>query len=336
MTACTAPVLVVGAGPSGITATLMLARNNVPVRIKEKEPQHRCGRAVLISNLAHSKSSTSYVLRRSTNAQPPVLPIQEHKRGSLEPLQTFSMIDYMEPTPAIPYAIVREHLAKLGRTVELGTRLIPFSQGEKCVRAKVVKNRGGDGEEVEEDMEAAYLISADGAKGITRKQLELTFLGTTREDDFLVLRDIRLEAEGLDRAYWHIFGHMSHDLITLRPTDELGKDGWRFVVSSRTSDLEGLIRDEEALVDRIEGFVGPGDDFKVEEVTWTSEFSLANRGGILTFKIVYPGFQDNWHPVDSSNAASRKREELEYFPPGQDGRFDSLTDLAGALSDRYK
>ncbi|KIK12276.1 hypothetical protein PISMIDRAFT_76704, partial [Pisolithus microcarpus 441] len=296
MTACTAPVLVVGAGPSGITAALTLARNNVPVRIIEKETQHRRGQRG--AGIQPRTFEVFHFLRAPEihERATPVLPIQEHKRGSLEPLQTFSMIDYMEPTPAIPYsnmklmgqptleAIVREHLAKLGCTVELGTRLISFSQDEKCVRAKVVKHRGDDGEEVEEDIEAAYLISADGAKGITRKQLELTFLGTTREDDFLVLGDIRLEAEALDRAYWHIFGHMSHDLITLRPTDELGKDGWRFVMSSRTTDLEGLIHDEEALVNRIKDFVGLGDDFTVKEVMWTSEFRpnmrMVNKFGV--------------------------------------------------------
>ncbi|KAI6159773.1 hypothetical protein EDD17DRAFT_1609089, partial [Pisolithus thermaeus] len=96
-------------------------------------------------------------------------------------------------------AIVREHLAKLGCTVELGTRLISFTQDEKCVRAQVVKRRGDSGEEFEEDIEAAYLIGADGARGMTRKQLGLTFLGTTLEGDPMVLGDVRLETKGLDR-----------------------------------------------------------------------------------------------------------------------------------------
>ncbi|KAI5982313.1 FAD binding domain-containing protein [Pisolithus albus] len=286
MTTCTAPVLVVGAGPTGIAAALTLARNNVPVRIIEKEPEHRRGQRG--AGIQPRTFEVFHLLRvpeiheRAT----PVPPAQTHQRGSLEPLKTFNVVDYTEPTPAIPYynaklmgqptleAIAREHLAKLGCTVELGTRLIAFSQDEKCVRAKVVKSRGDSGEEeVEEEIEAAYMIGADGAKGVTRKQLGLTFLGTTREDNFLVLGDIRLEVEGLDRAHWHFFGETLHDVITLRPTDELGKDGWQFVMSSRTLDLQGLARDEEALVNRIKYFVGLGDDVKVKEVMWASEFT---------------------------------------------------------------
>ncbi|KAI6033332.1 FAD binding domain-containing protein [Pisolithus marmoratus] len=274
MTTCTVPVLVVGAGPTGIIAALMLAQNNVPVRIIEKEMEHRRGQ----------RGTAIQIHERAT----PFLPLQEHNRGSLEPLNTFPMVEYTEPTPAIPYhtleAIVREHLAKLGCAVELGTQLISFTQDEKCVRAKVVKHRDNDGEEVEEVIEAAYLIGADGARGITRKQLGLTFLGTTREHDFIVQGDIRLEAGSLDRDQWHIFGQMSQDVITLRPTDELGKDGWRIVMSSRKTDLEGLIHDREAFVNCINDFIGLGDDVKVKEVMWASEFKpnmrMVNKFGV--------------------------------------------------------
>ncbi|KAI6003383.1 FAD binding domain-containing protein [Pisolithus marmoratus] len=312
MAACTAPVLVVGAGPTGIIAALMLARNNVPVRIIEKEIEHRRGqrgaaiqpRTFEIFHLLHVPE----IHDRAT----PFLPLQEHNRGSLEPLNTFPMVEYTEPTPAIPYvgtsyfydlaipccylynpkfmgqhtleAIVREHLAKLGCAVELGTQLISFTRDEKCVRAKVVKHRDNDGEEVEEVIEAAYLIGADGARGITRKQLGLTFLGTTREHDFIVQGDIRLEAGGLDRDHWHIFGQMSQDVITLRPTDELGEDGWRVVMSSRKTDLEGLIHDREAFVNCINDFIGLRNDVKVKEVMWASEFRpnmrMVNKFGV--------------------------------------------------------
>ncbi|KAI5982339.1 FAD binding domain-containing protein [Pisolithus albus] len=285
MAAPTAPVLVVGAGPTGLATALTLARNNVPVRIIEKEPQHRRGQRGV--GIQPRTFEVFHFLRvPEIHERATFIPLlQEHNRGSLEPLNTFPMAPYTEPTPAIPYyncklmgqpvleAIMREHLAQLGCTVELGTRLVSFTQDEKSVRVKVVKHRDDvDEEEVEEDIEVAYLIGADGAKGITRKQLGLTFLGTTREDNFMVIGDIRLDAKGLDRDHWHFFSPMSQDMIALRPIDELGKDGWQFMMRGRPTDLQGLVRDEEALVKCIGDFVGLGDDVKVKEVLWVSDF----------------------------------------------------------------
>ncbi|KAI6108297.1 hypothetical protein F5141DRAFT_1292610 [Pisolithus sp. B1] len=106
------------------------------------------------------------------------------------------MLNVWVKPPSRVETIVRERLAKLSCTVELGARLISFSQIEECIRAKVVNHRGDDGEEeVEEYIERVYLIGVDGTRGMTRKQLGLTFLGTTRERNFLVVEDIHLEVK---------------------------------------------------------------------------------------------------------------------------------------------
>ncbi|KAI6033343.1 FAD binding domain-containing protein [Pisolithus marmoratus] len=279
-----------------MSAALTLAQNNVPVRIIEKEPQHRRGqRGSCIQPRTFEVLHFLHVPEIHERAIP-FLPLQEHKRGSLEPFKTFSVVEYTEPTPAIPYyyakfmgqptheAIVREHLAKLGCTVKLGTQLMSFTQDETCVRAKIVRYCGDDGEEVEEDIEAAYLIGADGVRGMTRKQLGLIFVGTTREHDFILLGDIRLETKGLDRDCWHIFGQMSQDLVTLRPTDELGKDGWQIIMSGGITDLQGLTHDREAFVNCIHDFIGLRDEVKVKEVMWVSEFGpnmrMVNKLGV--------------------------------------------------------
>ncbi|KAI6105229.1 FAD binding domain-containing protein [Pisolithus croceorrhizus] len=365
MTARTPPVLVVGAGPTGLAAALTLARNNVPVRIIEKEPQHRCGqRGVGIQPRTFEVFHFLRVPEIHERATPIPL-IQEHNKGSLEPLNTFAAMDYMEPTPAIPYyniklmgqptleAIIREHLAKLGCTVELGTQLISFSQDERCVRAKVVKYRSDSGGEVEEDIEAAYLIGADGAKGMTRKQLGLTFLGTTLENSHMELGDIRLEVEGLDRdarvhyfaggktevadspsQHWHIFLQTSQSRISLRPTNELGKDGWQFVIVNPVVDAQDLTQDEAALVDRIKDFVGLGDDVKVKEVMWASAFRpnirMVNKfgvgrafvaGGMDTVCVQHSYFSDVFFPharrCSCTQSSWWTRSELRYSRCGR-------------------
>lgn len=179
---------------------------------------------------------------------------------------------------------MREHLTKFGCSVELGTRLASFTQDDQCVRAKIVKRRIDQAEEVEEVVEAAYLIGADGARSVTRKHLQLTFVGSTREDIRIVLGDIRLELKGLDREHWHHFGMMSQEMISFRPTDELGKDGYQFLITSRVRELKGLAQDEEALLDCIKELIGLGDDVKVKEVLWASEFRpnmrMVNKFGV--------------------------------------------------------
>ncbi|KAI6117272.1 FAD binding domain-containing protein [Pisolithus croceorrhizus] len=296
MAACTTPVLVVGAGPTGLAAALTLAQNNVPVRIIEKELQHRRGQRG--PGIQPRTFEVFHFLRvpevneRSTF----IPPLQEHNKGSLDALKTFVMSPYTEPTPTIPYynpkligqqtleAILRKHLAKFDCTVELGTRLASFTQDDNGVKAKIFKHRSDQAEEVEEEVEAAYLIGADGAKGVTRKQLQLTFVGSTWEDASIVLGDIRLEVKSLDREHWHHFGTMSKDMVSLRPTNELGQDGYQFLIGSRVRELQGLSQDEEALVNCIKELIGLGEDVNVKEVLWASEFRpnmrMVNKFGV--------------------------------------------------------
>ncbi|KAI6024600.1 FAD binding domain-containing protein [Pisolithus microcarpus] len=97
---------------------------------------------------------------------------------------------------------------------------------------------------------------SEGTKGMIRKQLELTFLGSTLENNYMEFRDIRLEVEGLDWDHWHVFGQTAG----------------RFVIVNPIFDGQDLAQDETALVNRIKDFTGLGDDVKIKEVMWVSGF----------------------------------------------------------------
>jgi 2-polyprenyl-6-methoxyphenol hydroxylase-like FAD-dependent oxidoreductase len=50
-----------------------------------------------------------------------------------------------------------------------------------------------DGNQLEESTSFDWLIGTDGARGVVRKQLGLSFLGETREEQYIALGDIVVE-----------------------------------------------------------------------------------------------------------------------------------------------
>jgi 2-polyprenyl-6-methoxyphenol hydroxylase-like FAD-dependent oxidoreductase len=122
----------------------------------------------------------------------------------------FHFAKVLEPTPGIPYpnfrrfdqgsheGLLRSQLAKYGCSVEFDVALESLDQHEDHVVVHLAK-----GSDQKETASFAYVISADGGKGITRKLLGFPFLGDTHSDRGL-FGDIRVE-EGLDRNYWHMW-----------------------------------------------------------------------------------------------------------------------------------
>lgn len=59
------PVLVVGAGPSGLVAALSLLQNGIPVRIIDKSPEHQVGTrgaGLMVSCAIASKRPGNFLL----------------------------------------------------------------------------------------------------------------------------------------------------------------------------------------------------------------------------------------------------------------------------------
>ncbi len=115
----------------------------------------------------------------------------------------------------ITEGIFRDHLAKSGVHVELGTDPVSLEQDADGVTV-VVKKVTSDGSEATETIRAAYVIGADGAKGeyllqrpfaicslmldartgFTRRAIGCAYEGETKEEDGQVWADV--EIEGID------------------------------------------------------------------------------------------------------------------------------------------
>ncbi|KAG0694761.1 FAD binding domain-containing protein [Suillus ampliporus] len=270
------PVLVVGAGPAGLVAALTLLQNGIPVRIIDKDPNYRIGqrgpgiwsRTLELFNFLN--------IPEVNDLGKPIPPIRSYKPGTLEPLRDSLLVPHMKPTPTVPFhvpkmigqqlldVILRGHLEKFSCTVEMGTELCSFKQSEEGVATVLSKNG------VLETFDTKWMIGADGAKGFVRKQLGLTFLGETREEFRIITGDINLKAVGLDRLYWHQFGHLQERSLSLRPTDEVGEDGWQFFISDRELELTNDDQNEELIFKTVASFIPAEVTFN--KLVWVTEF----------------------------------------------------------------
>ncbi|EMD33646.1 hypothetical protein CERSUDRAFT_117754 [Gelatoporia subvermispora B] len=275
----TIPVLIVGAGPAGLVAALTLLKNGIPVRIIDKAAEFHVGRRgrgiqPRTLELFHMLG----VLPDIMTASAEIVSTRVYKMpGGTEVISGFTMSPPVEPTPSTPFprarslgqdwseGILREHLAKLGCHVELGTELLSFEQHPDHVTARIAKRQ--DGKDSEETVNCHYLVGTDGGKGVVRKQLGLSFLGETRgSEQHIVVADFQLS--GLDPQFAHQWGEPSTKFVSLRPPEH---DGYWTLLGGGKIDHAKIVADKDELV----AFLRAGtdrDDITVGHVKWTSEY----------------------------------------------------------------
>jgi 2-polyprenyl-6-methoxyphenol hydroxylase-like FAD-dependent oxidoreductase len=196
-------VLIVGAGPTGLTLAIELARRGAGVRVVDAAPvPHRESRGKGLQPRTLEVLEDVGVTERVLAAGTTRLPFRKYFDGT-HVNDTDRFAD-ARPTPDAPYErgvligqwqveeILRERLAEFGVTVELGTEVAGFEQDADGVTAVLA-----DGERVG----AAYLVGCDGGRSRVRKAMGVRFDGTTEPAQSMVVGDV--EAEGISRDVWH-------------------------------------------------------------------------------------------------------------------------------------
>ncbi|MFJ3977630.1 FAD-dependent monooxygenase [Streptomyces sp. NPDC090021] len=189
----TTDVLVVGAGPIGLTAAAELRRRGVSCRIVDRLPARPpFAKAVGIQPRTLEIWDRMGMVRAALDAAVPLRGQLTYVNGAEQP-----RIDFVLP-PEVPYRfaalpqyeterILDEHLGRWGTTVERGTELVSFSQDAHGVTSRLHTPSG-----TEEELRTRYLVGCDGAHSIVRKGLGLSFEGGAFPEEYM-LADVEVD-----------------------------------------------------------------------------------------------------------------------------------------------
>ncbi|KAI0784330.1 FAD binding domain-containing protein [Abortiporus biennis] len=274
-------VLVVGSGPAGLVIALTLAQNGISIRLIEKLSSfHHSLRGAAIQARSLELFNFLGVYDEMVAGSIPLLPVRSYKfPGGRDIESVIPLAPLVDATPDIPFpnprmlgqagieSILRSHLTKLGVEIECSKELVKFEHDSKGVTAEILK-RGSDNQETRETARFDFLIGADGARGVTRKQLGLTFLGEPTSNHVLIGD---LFVKGLTPDVFHYWRPSPTDMIILRPSEV---EGLFYAVLSTAdpSDYPKISASRESLQEFINK-ITTRDDIIVEGISTLTEFS---------------------------------------------------------------
>lgn len=213
-------VLIVGAGPTGLTLAIELARRAIGFRIIDAAERPFCGsRGKGIQPRTLEVFHDLGVADRVLSAGMPYPSMRVHL-GPLT-LRFGPMGGHHEATESTPYpnlwlvpqhrteAILRERLAELGYSVEFGTKCQSLSQEQQRVTVQLSTG---------EPVTAKYVVGCDGGHSAVRKALGIPLEGKQLSDKASFVADV--EIADLDPTYWHIWPLAKGGPVALCPLPE--------------------------------------------------------------------------------------------------------------------
>lgn len=256
-------VVIAGAGPTGLTLAIELARRRVAFWLIEAAP-------------------TPFEGSRGKGIQPRTLEIFDDlgvieailAAGAIYPtlrahfgpfsFRGGSLGAPRPPTESVPYptlwmvpqarteGILRERLSSLGGEVKFGTGLATFTQHEHGVDCELSTG---------ETVRAQFLVGCDGGHSTVRKTLGLRLHGEVLDQKPTLVGDV--EVDGLDHLNWHIWPFTRNGPVGLCPLPHTPV--FQFTSKAKTADRE--------IADIVHGATG----YQVKRVAWSSIYQPAVR-----------------------------------------------------------
>ncbi|GAA1960098.1 FAD-dependent monooxygenase [Catenulispora subtropica] len=187
-------VVVVGAGPVGLTAAIELARRGVRCRVIDQlaEPM-TYAKAVGVQPRTLEVWDAMGIVREALDAAEPMLGQQVYVNGRMVSNVTLTLpADVPYGFAALPQyeveRILTQRLTGLGVPIERDARLVAFEQDAEHVEAVVAHGSGA----ADEQIRTRYLVGCDGAHSTVRKGLGLTFEGDAFPESYMI-GDVELD-----------------------------------------------------------------------------------------------------------------------------------------------
>ncbi|HZI43080.1 MAG TPA: FAD-dependent monooxygenase, partial [Gemmatimonadaceae bacterium] len=266
------PILIVGAGPTGLVLALWLTKIGVGVRIIDKAAQPgTTSRALAVQartlELYRQLDLADAVIARGLRAE--VMNMWVHgERKARVPLGAIGAgmtpYPYLEVFPQDDHErLLIERLAALGVSVDRQTELLAFSDDGARIEARIQTPNG------EEVSDYGYIVGCDGARSTVRTQIGVDFPGGTYRQMFYVadIQGSGLAVNGelnvaLDRA----------DFILVFPMTGEGRVRLVGVVG------DGNAYDEETLTfDDVSPTAIEALKIHVDKVNWFSTYRVHHR-----------------------------------------------------------
>ena len=241
MSAPDVDVLVVGAGPTGLTLTGELLRRGLTVRtIDQAEAPSTLSKAIAVHartlEIAADLGIAEHLIERGVKLSGATLWSKEEQLANVD----FAGIDTVYPfvlsiSQAETEKVLLDLVTQRGGTVERKKKLVRVREEHDAVVADIANLA----DESTETVRAKWLVGCDGAHSLVRKSIGATFEGHPYEDVF-VLADVKVD--------WDI----PRDRVTTFFADD-GRE--RATIRARSGDLH---EETDQMVAR-----GPLEEFSV-------------------------------------------------------------------------
>ena len=265
-------LLVVGAGPVGLTMACELARHGVRCRIIDKTAERsQTSKALGVFPRTLEVFETMGVVDKMLAAGLRLRGLCIHNQK--DQIAAIDMSSVASPYPFVfslaqseTERILIEHLQSLGVSVEREQELVGLTQTDTAVHATVRHASGR-----EETIETPWLLGCDGAHSGTRHLLNMDFEGAPYDESF-VLADAKVDAP-VSKDQVHLFTSEEGIFAIIALDSERSRVIANIPSETRGQDLpEMTLAEIQEIADRR----GPPGT-RLSDATWISRFHISHR-----------------------------------------------------------